>query len=133
MTSRLGYHFSIVETVMGDRPDENYVSFQYKGGGADYERRLKRLAFLREILEEQGFAVDIKEDSLFARLEDHEKVFIGERLKILGYLTIHSRQLDMIMSNSSMVSYYGSKIRKDIRDMVHARRNDSDSTRKSQS
>jgi pyruvate,water dikinase len=133
MTSRLGYHFSIVETVMGDRPDENYVSFHYKGGGADYERRLKRLAFLREILEEESFAVDIKEDSLFARLEDHEKVFIGERLKILGYLTIHSRQLDMIMSNSSMVSYYGSKFRKDIRDMVHARRSDSDSTRKSQS
>lgn len=133
MTSRLGYHFSVVETVMGDRLDENYVSFHYKGGGADYERRLKRLAFLREILEEESFAVDIKEDSLFARLEGHEKVFIGERLKILGYLTIHSRQLDMIMSNSSMVSYYGSKIRKDIRAMVYARRSDSDSTRKSQS
>jgi pyruvate,water dikinase len=133
MTSRLGYHFSIVETVMGDHRDENYASFLYKGGGADYERRLKRLAFLREILEEESFAVDIKKDSLFARLEGHERVFIGEGLKILGYLTIHSRQLDMIMSNSSMVNYYGSKMRKDIRDMVHARRRDSDYTRKSPS
>ncbi|MGD9182387.1 MAG: PEP/pyruvate-binding domain-containing protein [Desulfobacterales bacterium] len=120
MTSRLGFHFSIVETVMGDHADENYVSFQFKGGGADYERRLKRLTFLKEILEEQGFAVDIKEDNLFARLEGYEKDFLRQKLKILGYLTINSRQLDMIMSNSSMVSYYRSKIRKDIRYLVHS-------------
>jgi pyruvate,water dikinase len=131
MTSRLGFHFSIVEAVMGDLSDENYVSFQFKGGGADDERQLKRLAFLREILEEHGFAVDIKEDNLFARLEDHEKDFMREKLKILGYLTIHSRQLDMIMSNSSMVSYYKSKIRNDIRDMVHPQRHESEPQRKS--
>jgi pyruvate,water dikinase len=131
MTSRFGYHFSIVETVMGDLADENYVSFQFKGGGADYERRLRRLAFLKEILEEQGFAVDIKEDNLFARLEGYEKDFMRDKLKTLGYLTIHSRHLDMIMSNSSMVSYYRLKIRNDIRDIVHSQRHESEPKRKS--
>jgi len=128
LTSKLGFHFSTLETVVGDLSDENYVSFRYNGGGADYERQLKRLTFLREILEEQGFAVDIKEDNLFARTENHGKDFMRDKLKILGYLTIHTRQLDMIMSDSSMVSYYRSKIRKDIREMVRSKRSESEST-----
>jgi len=126
-TSRLGVHFSTVKTVVGDLSDENYISFHYKGGGADYDRRIKRLAFLREILEENGFSVEIKEDNLFARLEGREEAFMREKLKILGYLTIHARQLDMIMSNNSMRTFYGSKMRKDIRELVHSQRRESDS------
>ncbi len=118
LTSRLGFHFSIVETLVGDEPNENYISFQFKGGGASDDRRHKRVLFVKDILQEHGFGVEVRDDHLMARLGDREQETMKAYLRIIGHLIICTRQLDMIMSNAQLVGSYKAKITKNIDEIL---------------
>ncbi len=114
LSSRLGYHFSTMEAMVSERSTENYLGFKFKGGAADHDRCMGRLQFIKEILERYGFRAVVNADNLDSRMEGHDMEFMNSRLRILGYLTLHTRQLDMIMNNSALVAYYMTKLTKDI-------------------
>ena len=113
--SRFGFHFSTVEALVGDRPPENYLSFSFKGGAADLDRRLARVHFIAEIMEESGFTSRVREDMLSTRVEGLEAEDMYQRLMMIGYLIMHTRQLDMIMSNAGAVERYRQKMRADLK------------------
>jgi pyruvate,water dikinase len=118
LSSRLGFHFSTTEAYVGDNPNENYASFIFKGGGADLDRRVRRIQFVGKLLERFDFRVEIKDDSVFARIEGHDKDYLKERLKVLGHIIIHTRQLDMVMYNEKMVNWYYNDMLKGIESFV---------------
>jgi pyruvate,water dikinase len=120
LSQRLGFHFSTLEALVSERTPENYVSFQFKGGAADFERRLARVHFIAEILEPIGFRVEIREDHLLARVEGQGEDYMLKRVEILGYLALHTRQMDMIMSNPAYVEHYRNKHRTDIQGLLAA-------------
>ena len=115
LSMRLGYHFTLVEAYLGSHLTENYVSFQFRGGAADRNRRFVRVYLLRDILEQFGFRVEVKQDALTARIEKKEKEQLIEGLKVLGYLLIHTRQIDMAMGDQDMVDHYRQTIMADLR------------------
>ncbi len=118
LQSRLGFHFAITEALVGQRSMENYIGFQFKGGAADFGRRLKRVMFVKELLDERGFRTEVVKDALRARMEQSDAETMIDHLKVLGYLTIHTRQLDMIMANPAMVARYRSRFEEQIKDLL---------------
>jgi pyruvate, water dikinase len=114
LSTRLGFHFSTVESYLGDLTAENYVWFTFKGGAADRQRKEQRGHLIRLVLEKFHFWVQTKGDWLSARLERQEKEVLQERLKVLGYLILHTRQLDMILSDSGRVSHTLEEMLKEI-------------------
>ena len=67
---------------------------------------------------EAHYPNEINEDNVIARLEGFDRKFMVGRLRILGYLNIHTRQLDMIMLNSAAVSYHRKKIHADMQGLL---------------
>ena len=57
---------------------------------------------------------------MLARVEHGEKEFMADHCRIIEYLLMHTRQLDMVMMKPASVSYYRSKMDQDIRTMLKA-------------
>ncbi len=105
-SSRLAYHFSTVDAYCGETKNDNYISFQFMGGGSSSERRSRRARFIAEVLKHLDFEVETKGDWLRARLGKYESHDIEQKLDYLGRLMCCARQLDMAMYNDNVVDWY---------------------------
>jgi pyruvate, water dikinase len=118
LSLRWGYHFSIIQAFWGNHARENYIRFQFQGGAADAERCHRRMALIQEILEQYGFHVQITHDNMTAQLEGCESEFLEKRLRLIGYVSLHACQIDMIMGSPERAQAYKLKMLSDIKGKV---------------
>lgn len=102
-SSRVGYHFSVLDAYCGATINKNYITFAFKGGAADEERRQRRVRAIARILTALDFTVEVTSDRLDARLAKYDCGVIQERLEELGRLLIYTRQMDMLMASEASV------------------------------
>lgn len=114
LSVRLGYHFAMLEAYLSTLRTESYVSFSFKGGAADDRRRKARIDLLADILDRFSFRIDREGDTLTARIEKKSMEILSNCLKLLGYLIIHSRQIDMAMGNQQSMTEYRDKFLSEI-------------------
>ncbi|MGV7004957.1 PEP/pyruvate-binding domain-containing protein [Desulfovibrio sp. QI0442] len=118
LQARYGYHFCTVESLAGANNHENFVSFQFKGGAADRQRRRLRARMVADLLEAHGFRADVKDDSLFAVAENFPAAEILQKTRMLGYLLIHTRQVDMIMLEQERAAALREKLGGDMASLL---------------
>ena len=114
LQARYGYHFCTVESLAGENSHENFVNFQFKGGAADRERRRLRARMVADLLEQHGFRADVKDDSVFAVAEGYSATETLLKTRLLGYLLIHTRQVDMVMLETERATALKNKMVADM-------------------
>jgi len=119
LNSRFGFHFTTIEAMLAEGGFDSYAGFKFSGGAADENRRNLRAALIAEVLEQYGFQTKLRGDNLFAKVESRRHDFILDRLRILGYLLVHTRQLDMAMADQGAADALRSKMLVDIKAMLN--------------
>jgi pyruvate,water dikinase len=102
-SSRVGYHYSVLDCYCGKTPAKNYINFQFKGGAADDVRRSRRARMIEMVLGSLGFLVETTGDRVRARMAKQEQPHLEEKLDLLGRLLIYTRQMDMMMHTEAHV------------------------------
>lgn len=102
----LGYHFTTVEAMCTDIAGKNYIRMQHKGGGATRDRRILRVHVIETILSNLGFTNSSKGDFLDASLGYQDKESLLGKLKLLGRMTMCTKQLDMALTNDALVKWH---------------------------
>ncbi|TVR02056.1 MAG: pyruvate phosphate dikinase [Desulfovibrionales bacterium] len=96
---RFGYHFAVLDTMAGERADENYIQFRFKGGGGADEKKNWRLEMIQAVLQAFDFQVQIREDLLEAKCARQDQQRTELRLNVLGYLLGRTPLLDMALES----------------------------------
>ncbi|NLY40406.1 MAG: phosphoenolpyruvate synthase, partial [Desulfovibrionales bacterium] len=102
-SSRVGYHYSVLDAYCGQTMSKNYITFQFKGGAADEVRRQRRVRCIAEILQRLGFTTEVRGDMTQAKFQKYSPEETKERLDQLGRLLIVTRQMDMLMTSDAAV------------------------------
>ncbi len=105
-SSRVGYHYAILDCWCGSTVSKNYIRFEFAGGAAGSVQRERRVRCIGLILKELGFRISVIADRVQARYQKYPRDQIIARLDQLGRLLIMTRQMDMLMTSEEAVSVY---------------------------
>ena len=108
-SSRVGYHYAIVDSWCGETLSKNYIRFEFAGGAAGSVRRERRVRCIGLVLRELGFTVEVQGDRVRARYQKYPRLEICSRLDQIGRLLIMTRQMDMLMTSEDAVQEYAAR------------------------
>ncbi|MBU8934947.1 MAG: hypothetical protein KOO62_13255 [candidate division Zixibacteria bacterium] len=108
----MGYHFTTVEAMCTDDPDRNYCRVQWGEGGAQLNKRVRRISLIADVAKRLGFENYSHADFLDVLLSYLPREDMCERLTLLGRLTMMTKQLDMALSNDDIALWYKKDIMK---------------------
>ncbi len=100
---RFGYHFTLLDCLCTDNPEENYVLLRFAGGGGKALGKDLRLSFIARVLLRLGFSYERQGELLDARLTRYGRQETLDRLGQVGRLLGAVRLLDMTLTDEDQL------------------------------
>jgi pyruvate, water dikinase len=104
--SRLGYHFSRLDSLASEEINSNYINFHFRGGAADPIRRSRRATAIKRILEHYHFSTSLIDDNVIGTIRKVSKENIYTLLVELGRLMGAVRNTDVTMVKDSHIDFF---------------------------
>lgn len=98
-SSRVGYHYSVLDAFVGPDPVSNIITFGFAGGAADPTRRGRRIRCIELILDGLSFTTRVRGDRLDAKAAKLGQDRMLQILTCMGRLLVFTRQMDMLMND----------------------------------
>lgn len=109
LSSRIGYHFTTIEAMVGERDQESRIRFVFRGGAADEPRRSRRARFIARVLEGLGFQVTLKGDYVSGTFGHAPAASVCGSLRALGRLLVCANRLDMLLADGALADWYADR------------------------
>ncbi len=103
---RMGYHFSMIDTLASLNTIDNYIYFRFFGGMSDNTRRGRRASLISRLLTEQDFITELKGDLVIGRIKALPQEEILEKIFLLGVVVAYTRQLDIRMTTEEELEHH---------------------------
>ena len=104
--SRLGYHFTRLDSYASDEINNNYINFNFRGGAADPIRRMRRAKIITRVLETLNFSVSHKNDHVLATIRKIPSSSILSLLTEIGRLMGAVRNVDVTLTNDENINKF---------------------------
>jgi pyruvate,water dikinase len=112
---RFGYHFAVVDSLLGESMEHNYIHFRFKGGGAGFEQQYLRLQLVSAVLEQKGFQVRTTGDLVTAALDRRDSAQTARGLTVLGVVLGKTVRMDMRLYDRQQMQKQAQEIVEEIR------------------
>ena len=102
-SSRVGYHYSVLDGCLRRHRSPNYITFSFKGGAADDVRRGRRVRAIAIVLMGLDFSVEVQGRPGGRPPAKIRQPHCPGRPTLIGRLLIFTRQMDMLMTSEAGV------------------------------
>jgi pyruvate,water dikinase len=106
LNSRIGYHFSTIDSRICETIESNYASFRFVGGSTGITQRSRRAQLLERLLSASGFETDCRADLINARIRYRPPDEMDNALFKIGLLMGYVNHLDMALVSNEIMNKY---------------------------